>query len=45
MVRLNVPHFLYIYENPLFEWKNSQKLKIIEFFEKIKKMFIAFLTH
>jgi hypothetical protein len=38
MIRLNVPNFLYIYENPLFEWKNNQKPRIIGFFEKVKKI-------
>ena len=38
MKRLNVLNFLYIYEKPLFEQKNSQKPKIIGFFEKVDKI-------
>ena len=38
MIRLNVLKFLYIYEKQLFEGKNSQKPKIIGFFEKVKKI-------
>ena len=38
MIRLNVLNFLYIYEKPLFERKNSQKPKIIGFFEKVEKI-------
>ena len=38
MIRLNVLNFLYFYEKTLFELKNSQKPKIIEFFEKVEKI-------
>ena len=43
MIRLNVLNFLYINENPLFEGINSQKPRIIGFFEKVEK--IACVLH
>ena len=36
MIRLNVLNFLYIYKNPFLSEKNSQKPKIIGFFEKVE---------
>ena len=38
IIRLNVLNFLDIYEKPLFKGKNSQKPKIIGFFEKVEKI-------